>query len=115
MMAIYYFSSKPDSLDFMGGGQKKNIYGSIAHFGEYAGLYGWIYFALSQSESFSHQKVRLSLFLALLYALSDEIHQSLVPGREGDLADVSRDALGIIAGLISIEVISHLRRRLFSQ
>ena len=115
MTAIYYFSSKPDPLNFMIEGQKKNLFGPITHFGEYAGLYGWIYFALCHSKSLPHQKIRSSFLLAFLYALGDEFHQSLVPGREGDLADVGKDALGILFGLISIEVIRHLPKRLFSQ
>jgi VanZ family protein len=34
--------------------------------------------------------------IALLYAFSDEWHQSFVPGREGALRDVGIDALGVI-------------------
>jgi VanZ family protein len=41
--------------------------------------------------------------LAIAYGVTDEIHQSFVPGRRADPADVLADALGalIIAGLAS--------------
>lgn len=33
--------------------------------------------------------------LSILYALSDELHQTFVPGREGKLSDVLIDGIGI--------------------
>jgi len=39
------------------------------------------------------------LFLAVLYALTDEWHQSYVPGRYGSLWDVVIDALGSIISI----------------
>ena len=41
--------------------------------------------------------VLLSLLICFLYACSDEIHQLFVPGRSGEVRDVSIDTLG--AGL----------------
>ena len=35
-----------------------------------------------------------------LYAITDEIHQALVPGREGALVDVTIDSLGVVAGVL---------------
>jgi VanZ family protein len=37
----------------------------------------------------------VSAGLALAYALSDEYHQTFVPGRNGSLVDVGVDALGV--------------------
>ena len=39
---------------------------------------------------------RLAAFLAIGYGISDEIHQTLVPTREGRLRDVFIDALGVV-------------------
>jgi VanZ family protein len=36
----------------------------------------------------------LAILLATLYGISDEVHQSFVPGRTPDLHDVMADALG---------------------
>jgi len=39
-------------------------------------------------------------FLAFLYAVSDEIHQTFVPGRNGSPVDVAIDSLGILIGIL---------------
>lgn len=38
--------------------------------------------------------------LSLLYAFTDELHQTFVPGREGKLSDVAIDSIGITLALI---------------
>jgi len=41
------------------------------------------------------KKVVLCGFLAILFAISDEIHQGFVPGRSGDARGVFFDSIGI--------------------
>jgi hypothetical protein len=41
--------------------------------------------------------VAAALLVAVLYAVTDELHQTLVPGRSADLRDIAADAAG--AGL----------------
>jgi VanZ family protein len=43
-----------------------------------------------------------ALFLAILYALSDEWHQAFVPGRSASLFDSAVDAFGAAIGLASV-------------
>ena len=38
--------------------------------------------------------------LGIAYAISDEIHQSFVPGRQGSSLDVLIDSAGVIAGVV---------------
>jgi VanZ family protein len=38
----------------------------------------------------------VSIGVSVAYALSDEFHQTLVPGRDGNLIDVAVDAVGVI-------------------
>jgi VanZ family protein len=38
--------------------------------------------------------------LGIAYALSDEIHQSFVPGRQGAFLDFAIDSVGVVAGAI---------------
>jgi VanZ family protein len=42
----------------------------------------------------------VSIVLALAYALSDEYHQTFVPGRNGTLADVMIDGVGILGATL---------------
>lgn len=41
-----------------------------------------------------------SVGLAVAYALSDEYHQTFVPGRNGNLIDVAVDAVGIAGAIV---------------
>src|SRR3989344_5498396 len=59
----------------------------VAHLGEYAVLYALI---LRATET----KWVLSFFLTMIYAMSDEIHQSFVPGRTAAIYDLSLDFSG---------------------
>jgi len=43
--------------------------------------------------------------LGIAYAVSDEIHQSFVAGRVGSPLDVSIDALGLLAGIVLLQVV----------
>lgn len=43
--------------------------------------------------------VLYAALIAVLYAISDELHQSFVPGREATLRDVAIDAAAAIAAL----------------
>lgn len=43
-----------------------------------------------------------ALAAGLAYAVSDEIHQAFVPGRNARLLDVVFDALGVLAGLLAL-------------
>lgn len=38
----------------------------------------------------------VSIGVSVAYALSDEFHQTLVPGRDGNLIDVAVDAVGVV-------------------
>ena len=49
--------------------------------------------------------------LALLYAISDEYHQTFVQGRNGSLRDVLIDGAGIILALGSIHTLRAFRLR----
>jgi VanZ family protein len=41
-----------------------------------------------------------AIALGIAYALSDEIHQSFVPGREGALLDFAIDSVGVAVGAV---------------
>jgi len=62
-----------------------------AHVTEYAILF-WLTYRANKS-------FKYSLIICLLFALSDEWHQTLTPGREGTLRDVGFDSLGTLLSL----------------
>ncbi len=58
-----------------------------AHLGEYA-----IFFYLLRRAGLS---IKQAFIVGILYAVSDELHQLLVPGRTSKLTDVGIDTLGM--------------------
>ncbi len=69
------------------------VYGVLACF--YLRALRW------QLESRTQTAMRLlSVGLAVAYALGDEYHQTLVPGRNGNLFDVTIDAAGACAAML---------------
>lgn len=90
MSLIFYLSSKqsvpgPSFPDY------------IAHFIAYGILAATYYFALRNSSGSRVNFVLLAFLLTSFYGLSDEIHQSFVPGRESSVKDWAVDSF---AGLV---------------
>ena len=73
----------------------------LLHFAAYAVL-GVLFFRAYQTLSFKNNiqlLMLLSMISASLYGISDEIHQSFVPDRDGSLMDVMADVLGAVCGV----------------
>lgn len=47
--------------------------------------------------------------ICLLYSISDELHQRLVPGRSGEIRDVFIDFCGSLLGIIFVALISRFK------
>ena len=68
-----------------------------AHAGEFA-ILTWLLLRSLYPRPFALDKARLyGVMIALIYAASDEYHQSFVPLRSGQASDVLFDAIGIVA------------------
>ena len=77
----------------------------LAHFSEY-GLGGVLFISLfSTYEWTDRRKITTSILLGVWYAIMDEIHQLMVPGRSGALKDVYIDSLGITTGVIGMLIV----------
>ena len=87
---IFAFSSVPDLGTGLGGWDL--VLRKIAHAAEYAVLGALLARAL--------RRPGLAVTLGVLYAVSDEAHQTFVPGRMGSPIDVAIDTLGIVAGVV---------------
>jgi len=79
------------------------------HFVEYAVL-GWLCAAASSRtwpSASSWRTAAFAVFVSVLWGLSDEIHQALVPGRSPELADVIADLVGSTAGAAGRHLLSN--------
>ena len=86
---IFAFSSVPDLGTGLGGWDL--VLRKIAHVAEYAILGALLARATGRTG--------LAFGLGTLYAISDELHQSFVPGRVGAPLDVAVDAVGVAIGV----------------
>ncbi|MBI3242833.1 MAG: VanZ family protein [Chloroflexi bacterium] len=101
MLIIFTFSSQPKGTllvpdlgvwDFV---TKKS-----AHFIEYAFLAVFMLRGARGSAPLRLSHLIWAFALTVLYAATDEYHQTFVPGREGHWPDVVVDGLGAMTGLI---------------
>ena len=105
--AIFWTSSRPRPFAFLP--REIFAYDKLLHLGAYAILAGLVLGALSAARRPGLRAVVLAAALATLYVATDELHQSRVPNRDADLADLAADATGAVAGAWAAAVI--LRRR----
>ena len=70
-------------------------------------IYGLLWLTLARATDW--RRPIAATIVALLYAISDEIHQSFVEGRHGTPVDVAIDAVGI--GLAALAWLVTARRR----
>lgn len=92
--AIYFLSAQPKS-DIPSFGFWDLLIKKGAHFLAYGVLAGLAWRAFADWSRPYHW----AMLLTVLYAMSDEYHQTFVPGRNGALADVIIDSLGGLAAL----------------
>ncbi|MCQ2545920.1 MAG: VanZ family protein [Clostridia bacterium] len=105
VMAFIYYNSSQDSTASSAASQyvmnwlwSHDIYLSayavrkLAHFCEFALLGFLLVFALGG-------KILLAALVGVLYAGTDEFHQTFVDGRVGQLLDVGIDGAGVICGM----------------
>jgi len=51
------------------------------------------------------KKTYIAIIICILYAISDEIHQSLVPGRSPQIIDILIDSIGSLIGILTYQFI----------
>lgn len=99
MGGIFWFSSQPQPID-LPEPLLQTLIGKGGHMIGYAvlGLLWWRALAARQGQV-DRRTLVLAFFLTVLYAISDEYHQTFVPGRGGSPKDVLIDATGAGLGL----------------
>jgi VanZ family protein len=107
MGLIFYLSAQPDfprpEADWLG-----DLIGVVGH----AFLFGVLAVLWARLLSKRRHALILASLLTMLYALSDEFHQSFVPGRHADPLDLLWDGIGVAAALGAW---AWLRRRRYRQ
>jgi len=89
MAAIFVLSS--DRRDFLPPNALGHFVSNAAH--------GPIFGVLALLAARATGRQRLGVVIALLYAITDEWHQSFVPGRSSSLLDLGTDAAGAVTAL----------------
>ena len=65
-------------------------------------------FRIEEKKSWSSNINGLILLGLIMFAISDESHQSFVPGRTASLMDFGLDLLGILLGVITLKNLARL-------
>jgi VanZ family protein len=111
MAVIFAFSSQANSGAYTEAYlQEANVpVRKLAHMFEFAVLAVLYQMALARSITKADGQAKinfkhywLAFVLAVLYALSDEWHQSFVPGRSSSLFDSGVDSIGALIGLTTV-------------
>lgn len=97
---IFYISSVP--ADSLPGGTSltKQILFNLSHIPAYA-LLAFLMLKSFPETRFEKHYSRIKLLIlvgTLIFAISDEIHQSFVPGRSSSFIDIGLDIIGIFLG-----------------
>ena len=87
---IFALSSIPDFGT--GLGTWDLVLRKLAHLAEYAVFGAVLYRALGREPA--------AIAIGSLYAITDEVHQSFVAGREGSPLDWAIDSAGVVAGVL---------------
>jgi len=101
MFLIVYVSSIPDKSLWGNDSLSKQIIYNLAHIPAYGLLtFLWLKaFDITRSRRQFLMVNAIILTGLALFAVSDEIHQSFIPGRSASCMDVGLDGLGIFLGL----------------
>lgn len=102
MAVIFYLSAQPD-LPHHPQGLIDLVIKKLGHMAEYAVLAVLAVWALRHGAPLIERRAFLwALVLAASYAVTDEMHQYFVPGRNPQPLDVGFDVLGACLGLLFI-------------
>ena len=74
----------------------------IAHFSIYTAVGLLLMALISTFEMKEKNRIIMSLIIGIIYASSDEIHQSFVPERSPMITDVMIDTMGVMLGILLI-------------
>ena len=80
----------------------------IAHFTEYFILGILIFFCFKE---YNNKNIYLMILICFLYAVSDELHQAFVPGRDCNITDVLIDTFGSCCSILALKKLLKLDKK----
>ena len=80
----------------------------VAHFSIYTVLGILLTGAMMHTKLNDKKRILITICIGLLYAISDEIHQSFSPGRTPLVTDVYIDMLGVIIGALLVVLVKKI-------
>ncbi len=93
-------------------GEIEHVIRKIAHFSIYT-LVGILMMSLMSTYDLKQiKRVGISFGVGVLYAISDEIHQSFTPDRTPLVSDVCIDSCGVIVGIIIVIILLKLVQKI---
>ncbi|MBW6463079.1 MAG: VanZ family protein [Firmicutes bacterium] len=108
MSLIFYFSSRPAGSIVL---EEFPVSAPLGHLFGYFLLSVFLYRAFNRgSFDWNSKAAGSALLVGFLYALSDEIHQLFVPGRQAAIIDVVLDTVGLLIFLILIRIRTIIKR-----
>ncbi len=113
-LGIFGLSAQPHSAEFTHRffGQYNGLARHLAHFFEYAIFFAALRWALAKTFKVNvHVLACLAFVACLLFALTDEWHQSFVPGRSAQLMHVGYDMLGVTTSWLVWLVVRAVKTR----
>ena len=112
MLQIFIFSSQ-------NGTESSNLSNDLmirklGHFSEYMalGFFAFAYLSNLFMKSYEYKDFKITVLLSnlfsILYAISDEFHQTFVEGRDGNIVDVLIDSSGALVGILVSSIVYFL-------
>lgn len=84
----------------------------LAHFSLYT-IVGFLTMSLISTYNLKKsKKIAISQIIGSTYAITDEIHQSFIPGRAASIKDVGIDSLGVIFGVLIVVILAKIVKKL---
>jgi len=111
-MGVIFFLSAQPTLPHHPDNLFDTILKKVGHAVEYGILTFLLWRALSQGQGILSRSALVTAFLvSVLYAASDEYHQTFVPGRKGKLVDVGVDTIGALVALLVLGSLGKKRKQ----
>jgi VanZ family protein len=98
-MAVIFTLSSISGLRVSDDAEVDRPFRVLAHLGSYALLAALLLYAVVGLRRPRSAELVLAYAITVIYGLSDEIHQSFVPNRTGQVDDLAVDAIGGAIGI----------------